>query len=434
MQDNMEIWEQGQEVEELLGRRPRWITRWGLLFFLLLAVLMLLGSWWIRYPDILVSSVVITAENPPAVMVARAEGKITAMYVSGGQEVKSGDLLLQIENPANTEEVLLLEKTLGTFRPDSAGIVSWATRLEERVWTLGEIMPYFAAFYQGMLEYRQFLSLKEYPSKITALKKKEKHTLEYIEKLKGQLRVLGKDQQLARKQFLRDSALFSQKVIAAGEYEKAESAWLMKRYEQEGAGVSLARTRIELSAIQKELVDLSVEYSRKKSEYLTQTDRQARELGNAIQQWKQKYLLITPVSGKVVFHKVWSINQQVTQGEKVLSIVPEGETKIYGRVSLPSGGAGKVRPGQEVNMKFADYPYLEYGMVRGKVASKSMVSLDELYTVEVELPGGLVTTYGRELEFQPGMSGQAEIITEELSLLSRLVHPVKHLITRNRRH
>ncbi len=434
MQDQTEIWEQGPEVEELLGRRPRWITRWGLLMFLLLAVLMLLGSWWIRYPDTLVSSVVITAENPPAVMVARADGKITSLYVSGGQEVMPGDLLLQIENPANTEDLLLLEKTLDSFSPDSAGLAAWANRLEERAWTLGEVMPYFAAFYQGILDYRQFLLIQEYPSKINALKKKEKHTLEYIEKLKSQLRFLGREIQLARKQFLRDSALFSQKVIAAGEYEKAERAWLMKRYEQEGAGVSLAHTRIELSGLQKELVDLSVEYDRKRSEYLSQTDRQARELRNSIQQWKQQYLMISPIAGKVVFHKVWSINQYVARGEKVLSIVPERETRIYGRVSLPTGGAGKVRTGQEVNIKFADYPYLEYGMVRGKVASKSLVSLDELYTVEVEIPGGLITTYGRELEFQPGMSGQAEIITEELSLLARLVNPVKHMITRNRRH
>jgi len=47
------------------------------------------------------------------------------------------------------------------------------------------------------------------------------------------------------------------------------------------------------------------------------------------------------------------------------------------------------------------------------------------------LPNGLMTTYKKELPYLPNMQGQADIITEDLSLLERLVLPVKKILKEN---
>jgi HlyD family secretion protein len=74
---------------------------------------------------------------------------------------------------------------------------------------------------------------------------------------------------------------------------------------------------------------------------------------------------------------------------------------------------------------------MEYGSLQGKVETISMVSDQEFYSVEISFPDGLVTTYHKDLEFSQGMTGQAEIITDELSLLVRIVNPLRSILRRN---
>jgi HlyD family secretion protein len=132
----------------------------------------------------------------------------------------------------------------------------------------------------------------------------------------------------------------------------------------------------------------------------------------------------------VSFTRFWSENQQVTEGEIVVTIIPENPGRILGKINLSVEGAGKVRTGQQVNIKFANYPFMEFGMVRGAVTSISQVPNQSYYTAEVNLTNGLVTNYGTEIEFRQEMPGKAEIITENLSLLKRIINPVKSVIKR----
>ena len=98
-------------------------------------------------------------------------------------------------------------------------------------------------------------------------------------------------------------------------------------------------------------------------------------------------------------------------------------------MKLKTRGAGKVLIGQDVNVKLNNYPYMEFGMVKGKVDDISLVpSDDDDYLVEVIFPNGLKTNYGINLNFNQKMLGHAEIITEEIPLIVRIIRPVKSLI------
>jgi HlyD family secretion protein len=50
--------------------------------------------------------------------------------------------------------------------------------------------------------------------------------------------------------------------------------------------------------------------------------------------------------------------------------------------------------------------------------------------LEVDLPDGLHTSYGKDLEFSQEMQGSAEIITEDIRLLERIFKPIKSLLKR----
>jgi HlyD family secretion protein len=110
-----------------------------------------------------------------------------------------------------------------------------------------------------------------------------------------------------------------------------------------------------------------------------------------------------------------------------MTIVPENPGELIGRVELPVRGSGKVKTGLRVNVKFDNYPYMEYGIVKAEVRNISLVPEDNFYILEVSFPDGLVTTYGNHLELQNQISGDAEIITEQLRLIQRIFNPLKSL-------
>ena len=143
-------------------------------------------------------------------------------------------------------------------------------------------------------------------------------------------------------------------------------------------------------------------------------------------------MLIAPIDGMVIFPGAWAEYHNVNLGDKILTIIPEEPGDTIGKINLPVEGSGKVEPGMDVNIKFANFPYLEYGMVRGIIRNKSPVPYDELYSVEVELPDGLITYYGDTIHFNQEMHGLAEIITDNRKLLERIFSPIRSTMTKQR--
>ena len=84
--------------------------------------------------------------------------------------------------------------------------------------------------------------------------------------------------------------------------------------------------------------------------------------------------------------------------------------------------------GQKVNIRFENFPYMEYGFIRATVRNISLMPNNENYVVEVDMPQDLKTNYGIPLKFSQEMKGSAEIITSDLRLIQRFFNPVKSLL------
>jgi len=98
-------------------------------------------------------------------------------------------------------------------------------------------------------------------------------------------------------------------------------------------------------------------------------------------------------------------------------------------------GIGKVKLGQIVNIKFDNFPYMEFGMLKGKIKSISLIPTvtdkGSIYSAEVLFPNKLISNYGKTLAFSQEMTGTAEIITDDTKLLHRFFNPLKSLWKNN---
>ena len=90
-----------EEYQEVLGASPNWLLRAGVTIILLVIVILLIGSWFFKYPDVLNSQVVILTENPPVQLKANSSGKLTHIFYSENQSVQKDSIVAVIENTAD---------------------------------------------------------------------------------------------------------------------------------------------------------------------------------------------------------------------------------------------------------------------------------------------------------------------------------------------
>nr|WP_302850453.1 HlyD family efflux transporter periplasmic adaptor subunit [Pedobacter mucosus] len=151
--------------------------------------------------------------------------------------------------------------------------------------------------------------------------------------------------------------------------------------------------------------------------------------------WEQKYVFRASFDGNVQFLKFYSENQFVQSGESVFTIVPKFKN-AFGQVILSARGSGKIKLGQEVIIKLDNYPYIEYGSIKGQVKSVSLTtnitktdkSAIDTYMVLVDFPNQLRTNYGLYLDFKAEAKGSAEIITNDRRLIERLFDNLKYIM------
>lgn len=101
-----------EEVQEVLGNVPGWILRRGITLLALIVVMLIVGSWFFKYPEIISSQLTLTTANPPANIIARTSGKISELFVDDLENVRAGSPLALIENPAALTDVLCVDTIL----------------------------------------------------------------------------------------------------------------------------------------------------------------------------------------------------------------------------------------------------------------------------------------------------------------------------------
>jgi HlyD family secretion protein len=408
-----EIELRSEEVQEVMGKIPVWILRWGITVLFLVVMALIIGSCFFKYPDVITTEMTLTGRSPAAQVVARVSGKLSKMYVRDGQEVTRGDLLAIIENPASPEDVFRLKE-----------------KKEERgeELSLGDIQPSYTAYLQSLHEYENHYALNYYPKKIAAMQRQIEQYFAYYQNMERQQSVVEAQHMIARQQYERDSTLFARQVLSPSEHETARNVLLQSLYTLENGKTSLENLRIQIVEMETNILDMELQQAEKKRQVEQGLRTAAEQLSNAINSWELTYCLVSPIRGKVTFTKYWNENQYVTTGEGVFTVVPNENTVLIGKAILPISRSGKVRAGQRVMIRFVNFPDQEFGIVNGTVNTISLVPSDNNYQVEIGLPGGLTTNYGKTLPVTHEMKASAEIVTEDLRLIERFFMPVKRVL------
>ena len=418
-----------EEVQEILSRVPNWMIRWGNTLFLLLIVMLLLLSWFIKYPDVITSDAIITTKIPPQKEFARTTGKIDTLFVKDTQIVFDNQPLAIIENTANYKDVFFLKSIIDTIKVQKENFSFPINKIP--ILFLGDIESSYDLFENNYINYILNKELDPFSNEAIANKITTSELNRRLINMQSQKTLNKRELEFNQKDLERSKSLFDKGVISEKEYEIKQLEYLQAERNYKNITVSISQIRESISNSKKTSKGTEISRIREEMTLLKNTIQSFNQLKKSIKDWEMQYVLSSKMDGKVSFLNYWSQNQTVSQGDLVFTIIPNKSSSFIAKLRTPAQNLGKVRIGQMVNIKLQNYPDYEFGVLKGTVKNISEISNKEgFYTIDVALPTKLITTYNKEIDFKQEMRGTAEVITEDLRLIQRFFYQFSKVIER----
>ena len=437
LNDGLKIY--SEEVRDVLSDPPIAILRWGnsLLFGFMMVLILI--SWLVKYPDIVSTQIVITTAIPPQKLIAKTSGKIEIILVKDRAIVSENAPLAIIENAANYKDVLRLLQTINEmettppFRHPSKGGKFLKDFPFEKFANaqLGEIESSYAIFQKEYSAEELNSKLQPYKVEGTAQSQEAIQLRDRLGILESQKSINQNEIELQKLDLDRYETLFKKGIIASQEMEKHRLTYLQTERSYQSLLSSISQLKSSLNDLNKNSKTTQINENKENVNLERNVIQAFYQLKKAIKDWELNYVLRSSINGKVSYLQLWAENQTVNAGDNVFAVIPSSESNYIGKIKAQAQNSGKIKIGQKVNIRLANYPDREFGIINGTIKAISLTpDKDGNLLMDVSLPNGLKTSYKKQIIFQQEMSGTADIVTQDLRLIERFLYQFRDIFKR----
>lgn len=418
---------------------------------------------WFSYLDVFTNAAGrVRASVPPAVVQPLEDGRIVAINVENGQEVKAGQILLVLDDV----------EVKATLDAAASSRLSWLAEVERRRAALQNAQeanwqipdPQFDAQVPANVVRREMEALRGEFGIVAASVAALKAQKQEAEAKELRYRTVSAAYKslvdiLAEKAGMSEALLPS----AAG----SRGAVLTAREAKARADADLAESSAALREAQAALKNLDEQERQTIASFIAQQSVGIQSAEREIEQLDQEIIkrrnrlahlaLRAPIDGTVQQLATTSIGQVVGAGQSMLIIVPDGADLIV-EALVPSSEIGFVRVGDEATIKADAFPFTRYGAFEGRVASLSSdaVTIQNaqalqdpnataggqanaaptgipdvmglFYVARIVLNSPIIEVNGAQLRLEPGMTVRAEIKTESRRVIDYILSPVTEVL------
>lgn len=428
--ENKEVIQRSEEVQTIIDRMPTKGAAYAIILTSLLITIILILGFIIKYPDTVDGQISITAQLAPIRLIANTSGRLHLLH-ENKTTVNEGEVIAYIDNEANYQDILIVDSLLNIYNekkledfPIFSGLI------------LGEVSSSFSSFIITHTQYYRALHSDIYKIMCNSLQEQNIINTNIIRNLDKELFLKAEKLKIEADLLSKDSALYEVKAISEQEYNRQQSSF----YDMQNAYKELHNNKLshiaQIKRNEQQIQQYILEEQEKLDKLKEDLSASKSQLENMIHTWKKRYLQVSPIDGQMEYLGFWRENYFVQNNQELFSILPY-QNEIVGEVIMPSYGIGKVKVGQTANVKVNNYPYMEYGLIKGQVSSISRLAnkikqssngaMDEenVYRVLISFPEGLKTNFGRILDLDFESQGTAEIITKPKRLIERLFDNLK---------
>jgi multidrug efflux pump subunit AcrA (membrane-fusion protein) len=418
-----------EDVQEILSAVPNWMIRYGNMLILGLIIMLLIISWFVKYPDVIAAEAMITTQIPPQKEYARTTGDISAILVNDSDLVHKNQPLAIIENTANFQDVYVLKTIIDTIKVNGTSFDFPMESLP--ILFLGDIEASYALFENSYIQYKLNSKLQPFSNEALANRYSLSELNSRLNNLIAQRDINKTELDFKLKDLERSKSLFEKGIISSQDYDNKQLEIAQAQRNYKNYETSISQIREAISNAQKNSKGTEINREKEEMILLKNVIQTFNQLKKNIKDWENRFVLKSNIDGKVSFLNVWNENQTVNQGDLVFTIIPYNNSSFIAKLKSPAQNSGKIKIGQRVNIKLESYPETEFGTLQGTISSISLTPNQEgQYLIDVSLPDTLTTSYNKTISFKQEMKGVAEIITEDLRLIERFFYQFKSVLSR----
>ncbi len=406
-------------------------------------------------------------------------GKIIQLSVEEGDLVQAGQVIAQLDNELATTEVERLEQQLTAYQQEQVqkqGLLERThleaqtraaisksqiqvqqaaiTQVETRIAATQRLLNQYQSELEAAQVRREALTpmTGQVEDLLEQLKISEAAALERVERLRPLVEqgALSREFLFQAEQTLRDR----QRAIAQAELgETNSSREQMFQAEQtlRDRQRAITQNQGELAQLQTETQRMQAELSQRQAEAensaletqqkIQRLELELTQLNGRITETQKLMInakarlgyksLHAPIDGVISVLNVSNVGEVVQPGQTVAEITPDDASLVLS-ASLPESQAGFLKTGLPVKVKFDAYPYQDYDVIAGTVASispdtVSVQGSSPVYKVEITLERNYVTEGQEQIQFKPGQTATADIIIRRRRILDILLEPIRKL-------
>jgi hemolysin D len=379
-------------------------------------------------------------------------GVIRAIHVQDGQNVKAGDVLIEIDTTVSESERDRLQNELITKQLEIARLNA-ALKLSENP-VDDFIAPPGATPQQIELQKSQLITqVQSIQSKLLGLDQQISQNIGNRTAVKATIEKLVRSIPL-----LQERSSMRQTLSDKGYGSKLDTLSAKQDLVEHKEELEVQKARLEeasggVASLEKQKEQAEAEYKQKNLEDLTDAEQKAATLQEQLIQATQKYKLQTlasPIDGTVQQLMIHTQGGVVTPAQALLAIVPK-DSHLEIEANIPNRDIGFVHEGQDAQIKIDTFNFTKYGFIHGHVLSVSQdaVTHDKNSNPQNDSahPGTQDTTSepnGQELVYQarvsmdkskmmadnhwinllPGMAVTVEIKTGKQRIIEYLLSPI----------
>ena len=398
-----------------LSRPPKWIYQHGGFLIIVLFFLAVLLAYLIPYPRVLMGQVSIVTEQPPIFMNSEKGFTFEKIVVRDLDTLNKGDFIAFNKTDADLDEVLRLFKKINWVEENQFGNIELAGYRD-----LGEIQKSYERLYSNLEKhqarrlassFQQAIQLKE--NRLQALDKQ----LTAAEDL---LLTLKNKENLLHKNFQRYEALSKTATVSDETAEDKENTWLDAQRERKRQVEVIQALQIEKKQLADEVRLAQLRNDESTMQSFLDLSNSLRVLKADLHNWINMHAQVSASAGVIHFADYWVEGQQVEPNVPLFTILPVNQSEITAKVRLSRKGIGELDKGQTVWLSLDDYPAREYGKLKGRVEHVAPYARKDYHLVEVGISSSLITSYHYQIPFQQNLTGKAEVVILDRSLLETI--------------
>ncbi|MDR1114728.1 MAG: HlyD family secretion protein [Tannerella sp.] len=427
-----------EEVKDILERMPSHFGKIITFILVFISFLIFLFGSIIKYPDVVSGPITLVPTNTPVKLISKMYGALE-FYDYERNNYAEGEYIAWIRNAAKVEDVKKIEKLLSEYAPDMLLKMPGLIVQYPNDVSLGEINQSYHAFLKSLTQHIVLVQREIFNDEVGNLTHQITDMKEQLQNAHTSKELKYKMVEAQRKNFHKDSLLFStyaNMAIPEMDFEKSRITYLNMCESYQNNLNEISNLKIQIATVQSRLNQLKQTQIDKEQDSYIDLYSAYNNLLDQIKAWEEKYVFKAPFNGNVEYLKFWTNGQFISNNEEFCTMIPTGSDMI-GQMYLPSHGSGKVEKDQKVIIKLDNYPYLEYGALKGRVKNISQLTNTitvsnsgdvDTYRVEVILEEEGKTNYGSVLNLAVEAKGTAEIITKQRVLIERLFDNLKYVM------